>query len=102
MPTPTVRDRLVRVVLESDTRAGRLYNLVVFAAILLSVVGRQVGRILRVFKLLRFMDEARALGAALKTSARRISVFIAIFTGIVTVQGVAPGWGTGRSPNSQL
>ena len=47
------------------------------------------------------MDEARALGAALKTSARRISVFIAIFTGIVTVQG-APGWGTGRSPNSQL
>ena len=42
MPTPTVRDRLVRVVLESDTRAGRLYNLVVFGAILLSVVGRQV------------------------------------------------------------
>ena len=41
MPTPTVRDRLVRVVLESDTRAGRLYNLVVFV-ILLSVVGRQV------------------------------------------------------------
>ena len=43
MPTPTVRDRLVRwVALESDTRAGRLYNLVVFGAILLSVVGRQV------------------------------------------------------------
>ena len=34
------------------------------------------------------MDEARALGAALKASARRISVFIAIFTGIVTVQGL--------------
>ena len=46
------------------------------------------GRILRVFKLLRFMDEARALGAALKASARRISVIIAIFTGIVTVQGL--------------
>ena len=154
MPAPTVRDRLARVVLESDTRAGRLYNLVVFGAILLSVVGllfepapglasassavvpvwvdwidrlalaifaadlvlhliasprplaylRSVyglidlsavlffavpqinsglvlwvfkfGRILRVFKLLRFMDEARALGAALKASARRISVFI--------------------------
>ena len=154
MPTPTVRDRLARVVLESDTRAGRLYNLVIFGAILLSVVGllfepapglasassvlvpawvdwidrlalavfaadlalhliasprplaylRSVyglidlsavlffavpqinsglvlwvfkfGRILRVFKLLRFMDEARALGAALKASARRISVFI--------------------------
>ena len=154
MPAPTIRDRLARVVLESDTRAGRLYNLVVFGAILLSVVGllfepapglasgssvlvpawvdwidrlalaifaadlvlhliasprplaylRSVyglidlsavlffavpqinsglvlwvfkfGRILRVFKLLRFMDEARALGAALKASARRISVFI--------------------------
>ncbi len=154
MPTATVRDRLARVVLESDTRAGRLYNLVIFGAILLSVVGllfepapglasassvlvpawvdwidrlalavfaadlalhliasprplaylRSVyglidlsavlffavpqinsglvlwvfkfGRILRVFKLLRFMDEARALGAALKASARRISVFI--------------------------
>ena len=154
MPAPTVRDRLARVVLESDTRAGRLYNLVVFGAILLSVVGllfepapglasassalvpawvdwidrlalaifaadlvlhliasprplaylRSVyglidlsavlffavpqinsglvlwvfkfGRILRVFKLLRFMDEARALGVALKASARRISVFI--------------------------
>ena len=39
MPAPTVRDRLARVVLESDTRAGRLYNLVVFGAILLSVMG---------------------------------------------------------------
>ena len=34
------------------------------------------------------MDEARALGADLKASARGISVFIAIFTGIVTVQGL--------------
>ena len=102
MPTPTVRDRLVRVVLESDTRAGRLYNLVILVRFCSAWWVVKFGRILRVFKLLRFMDEARALGAALKTSARRISVFIAIFTGIVTVQGVAPGWGTGRSPNSQL
>ena len=34
------------------------------------------GFILRLFKLLRFMAEARALWAALKASARRISVFI--------------------------
>ena len=39
MPTSTTRERLARVVLESDTRAGRVYNLVVFGAILLSVVG---------------------------------------------------------------
>ena len=146
-----IRARLARVVLASDTAAGRLYNLVVFGAILLSVVGLlfepapgvalatsppwlewldrvalavfaadfvlhllasprpwaylrsfyglidlsavlffavpqinsglvlwvfKFGRILRVFKLLRFMDEARALGAALKASARRITVFI--------------------------
>jgi voltage-gated potassium channel len=146
-----IRARLSRVVLASDTSAGRIYNLVVFGAILLSVVGLlfepapgvalatsppwlewldrvalavfaadfvlhlltsprplaylrsfyglidlsavlffavpqinsglvlwvfKFGRILRVFKLLRFMDEARALGAALKASARRITVFI--------------------------
>ena len=34
------------------------------------------GRILRVFKLLRFMDEAQMLGRALKASARRIGVFL--------------------------
>ena len=39
MPIPTVRDRLARTVLESDTRAGRLYNMVVFGAILRSVMG---------------------------------------------------------------
>ena len=153
MEGAAIRARLARVVLASDTTAGRLYNLVVFGAILLSVVGLlfepapglagaavvvpawvhvverlalamfsadfvlhliasprplaylrsgyglidlsavlffavpqvssglvlwvfKFGRILRVFKLLRFLDEARALGAALKASARRISVFI--------------------------
>ena len=154
MDKTTIRGRLARVVLESDSTAGRLYNLVVFGAILLSVVGLmfepapllpgsvqvavpawvdlidrialavfaadlalhlmasprplaylrsfyglidlcavlffavpqissglvlwvfKFGRILRVFKLLRFMDEARALGAALRASARRITVFI--------------------------
>jgi len=153
MESAAFRVRLARLVLASDTTAGRLYNLVVFGAILLSVVGllfepapglaganlvvpawvravehlslavfaadfvlhliasprplaylRSVyglidltavlffavpqvssglvlwvfkfGRILRVFKLLRFLDEARALGAALKASIRRISVFI--------------------------
>ena len=34
-----IRARLARVVLESDSSAGRVYNLVVFGAILLSVVG---------------------------------------------------------------
>jgi voltage-gated potassium channel len=34
------------------------------------------GRVLRVFKLLRFMDEAQLLGRALKASARRIGVFL--------------------------
>ena len=34
------------------------------------------GRVLRVFKLLRFMDEAQTLGRALRASARRIGVFL--------------------------
>ncbi len=149
----SLRKRLQRVVLESDTQAGRAYNLVIFGAILLSVIGLlfeprplaavavvpaplwvqliedlsllvfvadlvlhllasqkplaylrsfyglidllavlfffvpqinsglllwvfKFGRILRVFKLLRFMDEARYLGGALKASSRRIAVFI--------------------------
>ena len=148
-----VRQRVRQIVLESDTRGGRLYNLVIFGAILLSVIGLlfeprplasvafeqaplwvqvieaaslvvfladlllhlfasqrpwvylrsfyglidllavlfffvpqinsglllwvfKFGRILRVFKLLRFMDEARYLGSALRASARRIAVFI--------------------------
>ena len=151
MQLSAMRARLARVVLASDTSAGRAYNLVVFGAILLSVVALlfepapgisglvqppwvdwidrlvllifaadylihlavsprplayarsltglielaavlffavpqldsglllwifKFGRLLRVFKLLRFLDEARALAAALKASARRITVFI--------------------------
>ena len=34
------------------------------------------GRILRVFKLLKFIDEARVLGQALRGSARTIGVFL--------------------------
>ena len=34
-----LRQRLRRVVLDSDTRAGRIYNLVIFGTILLSVAG---------------------------------------------------------------
>ncbi len=149
----TLRLRLRRVVLESGTFAGRIYNLVIFGTILFSVVGLLVephpmrvaapgeipvwvaelervcllvfmadyllhlwvspkplayarsffglidlsavlfffvpqinsglilwifkfGRVLRVFKLLRFMDEAQMLGRALRASARRIGVFL--------------------------
>ena len=149
----TLRLRLRRIVLEADTRAGRIYNLIVFGTILVSVAGLLVqpyplgiaapnpqtawlvhleqgcllvfiadfllhlwvsprpakylfsfyglidvsavlfffipqissglvlwifkfGRVLRVFKLLRFLDEAQQLGNALKASARRIGVFL--------------------------
>ena len=149
----SLRLQLRRVVLESGTPAGRIYNLVIFGTILLSVVGLLVephpmrvaapgeiplwvgeleracllvfmadyllhlwvspkpltyarsffglidlsavlfffvpqinsglilwifkfGRVLRVFKLLRFMDEAQMLGRALRASARRIGVFL--------------------------
>ena len=148
-----LRQRLRRVVLDSDTRAGRLYNLIIFGTILVSVAGLMVephpmrlagadeiphwvhslergcllvfvadfllhlwvtpqrlaylrsfyglidlsavlfffvpqissglilwifkfGRVLRVFKLLRFLDEAQLLGRALRASARRIGVFL--------------------------
>ena len=148
-----LRKRLRRVVLDSDTRPGRIYNLVIFGTILLSVAGLLVephpmrvatpgeippwvatlehicllvfmadyllhlwvspkplayarsfyglidlsavlfffvpqirsglvlwtfkfARVLRVFKLLRFLDEAQMLGRALRASARRIGVFL--------------------------
>ena len=148
-----LRRRLRRVVLDSDTRAGRIYNLLIFGTILLSVAGLMVephpmrlpveaeipawvntleqgcllvfmadfllhlwvspkpftylrsfyglidfsavvfffvpqissglilwvfkfGRVLRVFKLLRFLDEAQLLVRALRASARRIGVFL--------------------------
>jgi len=148
-----LRQQLRRVVLDSDTRAGRLYNLIIFGTILASVAGLMVqphpmrlagpgeiptwvgslergcllvfvadfllhlwvtprplaylrsfyglidlsavlfffvpqissglvlwvfkfGRVLRVFKLLRFLDEAQLLGNALRASARRIGVFL--------------------------
>ena len=38
--------------------------------------GFKFARVLRVFKLLRFMDEAQMLGRALRASARRIGVFL--------------------------
>ena len=148
-----LRQRLRRVVLDSDTRPGRIYNLVIFGTILLSVAGLLIephplrvatpgeipswveglerlcllvfmadyllhlwvspkplayarsfyglidlsavlfffvpqirsglvlwifkfARVLRVFKLLRFLDEAQMLGRALRASARRIGVFL--------------------------
>jgi voltage-gated potassium channel len=37
-----LRQRLRRVVLDSDTRAGRLYNLIIFGTILASVAGLMV------------------------------------------------------------
>ena len=150
---PLSRRQLQRIVLEADTRGGRLYNLIIFATILLSVAGLlleptpqsfsselqqggvvvwidafcllvflidyvlhvalspqpwryirslygvidltavvfflvpqinsgvllwmfKFGRILRVFKLLRFVDEADHLLISLRASARRIAVFI--------------------------
>ena len=150
---PLSRRQLQRIVLEADTRGGRLYNLIIFATILLSVAGLlleplpqsfsselqqggvvvwidvfcllvflvdyvlhvalspqpwryirslygvidltavvfflvpqinsgvvlwmfKFGRILRVFKLLRFVDEADRLLISLRASARRIAVFI--------------------------
>ena len=149
----SLRLRLRKIVLEADTRAGRVYNLIIFGTILVSVAGLLVqphplrlatpgevpswvgtleqgcllvfiadfllhlwvsprprkylfsffglidvsavlfffvpqissglilwifkfGRVLRVFKLLRFLDEAQLLGNALKASARRIGVFL--------------------------
>ena len=148
-----LRQRLRRVVLDSDTRPGRVYNLVIFGTILLSVAGLLIephpmrvatpgeipswveglerlcllvfmadyllhlwvspkplayarsfyglidlsavlfffvpqirsglvlwvfkfARVLRVFKLLRFLDEAQMLGRALRASARRIGAFL--------------------------
>ena len=148
-----LRQRLRRVVLDSDTRPGRIYNLVIFGTILLSVAGLLIephplrvatpgeipswveglerlcllvfmadyllhlwvspkplayarsfyglidlsavlfffvpqirsglvlwvfkfARVLRVFKLLRFLDEAQMLGRALRASARRIGAFL--------------------------
>ena len=150
---PLSRRQLQRIVLEADTRGGRLYNLIIFGTILLSVAGLllepqplsfsrelqqggvvvwidvfcllvflidyvlhvalspqpwryirsfygvidliavlffmvpqvssgvvlwmfKFGRILRVFKLLRFVDEADRLLISLRASARRIAVFI--------------------------
>ena len=149
-----LRSRLRTVVLEAGTPAGKLYNIIVFGAILLSVLAlmlepdpfgntalRQTnvawidaiqniclavfsadfflhlyvserpkryffsfyglvdftavlfffvpqvrseillwvfkfGRILRVFKLLRFVDEARGMGQALRSNARTIAVYL--------------------------
>ena len=41
----SLRQQLRRVVLESGTPAGRIYNLVIFGTILLSVVGCWCNRI---------------------------------------------------------
>ncbi len=48
------------------------------------------GRILRVFKLLKFIDEARVLGQALRGSARTIGVFL-FFVFLLQFQTVASG-----------
>ena len=64
----------------------QLYGLIDVSAVLFFFVPQissglilwifKFGRVLRVFKLLRFLDEAQLLGNALKASARRIGVFL--------------------------
>ena len=45
------------------------------------------GLLLRVFKLLKFIDEARGLGQALRGSARTIGVFLSFVFLVLVVLG---------------
>lgn len=173
------RRQLQRVVLEADTPGGRLYNLIIFGTILLSVVGLllepqplsfsrelqrggavvwidgfclivflidyllhvalspqpwryirsfygvidliavlffmvpqissgvvlwmfKFGRILRVFKLLRFVDEADRLLISLRASARRIAVFILFVVILQVFLGYLMVLVESGHPNSQF
>ena len=176
----SLRQRLRSTVLESTTPAGRLYNVLIFGAILLSVLAlllepdplgnsalRQTnvlwidvvqniclavfaadfalhlllveqprrylfsfyglidasavlfffvpqirselllwvfkfGRILRVFKLLKFIDEARVLGQALRGSARTICVYLFFVFLLQVVLGYAIFVIESSSPESQF
>ncbi len=174
-----LRLRFRRVVLDADTRAGRIYNLIIFGTILASVAGLLVeptpnwiaasdqspdwthglericlavfiadfllhvwvtpkpssylfsfyglidfsavlfffipqissglilwifkfGRVLRVFKLLRFLDEAQLLGNALKASARRIGVFLFFVVMAQVVLGYLMVLVESRHPETQF
>ena len=176
----SLRQRLRSTVLEASTPAGRLYNVLIFGAILLSVLalllepdplgnsalrqtnvpwidGVQIiclavfaadfalhlllveqprrylfsfyglidasavlfffvpqirselllwvfkfGRILRVFKLLKFIDEARVLGLALRGSARTICVYLFFVFLLQVVLGYAIFVIESSSPESQF
>jgi len=75
------------------------YGLIDFMAVLFFFVPQinsglllwvfKFGRVLRVFKLLRFMDEATTLANALRASARRIMVFIFFVVILQVVLGYA-------------
>ena len=173
------RRQLQRIVLEADTPGGRLYNLIIFGTILLSVVGLllepqpqsfgselqrgdvvawidgfcllvflidyllhvalspqpwryirsiygvidltavvfflvpqinsgvvlwifKFGRILRVFKLMRFVDEADRLLISLRASARRIAVFILFVVILQVFLGYLMVLVESGHPNSQF
>ena len=95
------RLRLHTIVFESDTRAGRTFDalewlsiLLTYFALLLPQASRfmdvRILRLLRVFRVLKlsgYVSEYAALGLALRTSRRKILIFMSFVMMVVLIMG---------------
>ena len=92
------RLRAYTVIFESDTQAGRLFDLVavlptwaaLFVPGLHALIDVRLLRLLRLFRILKlaaYVEEFAALGAALMASRRKILVFLSFVLAVVIVMG---------------
>jgi voltage-gated potassium channel len=116
-PASGWRRRVHEIVFQSDTSAGKLFDIVLIAAILLSVAAAMADsvavlptylaaffpdaallidvrilrllRIFRTFKLTAYLSEFRLLGEAMAASMRKIMVFLSVVVMIVLIVGTA-------------
>src|ERR671910_131317 len=97
-PAAGHRRRLHQVIFQSDTRAGRLIDLLAIAPTYLSLLvpGAQslivvrVLRVLRVFRILKlteYLRESRTLSDALYASRRKIGVFLLAVLSLIVIIG---------------
>ena len=86
-----LKRKLYVIIFESDTPAGKLFDVILIACI-----------VFRVFKLFNFLNEGERLLTALRESSKKIAVFFLFVVILVTSIGTLMYMIEGTQPNSQF
>ena len=114
-----LKRKLYVIIFESDTPAGKLFDVILIACILatlplyigllfpgarylLIIRAFRLIRVFRVFKLFNFLNEGERLLTALRESSKKIAVFFLFVVILVTSIGTLMYMIEGTQPNSQF